>query len=190
MKSIMIALTLAAVGSVAFAQYDANTAVPGPEHDVALYANPDVPEYLEPLFSWPPGSFVDCGECAHFPCGMSSHWFLNGPYDESVDRSYGEQTHGCEPTGDCPTRHPQGTACDQTRDPDNPRTALSDSDKQMIWETGTAGIPSSLTELVETFGAEVVAYNPARDALQVRGCQGAIIMRAPRLISESVVTPS
>ena len=41
------------------------------------------------------------------------------------------------------------------------------------------GIPSALASLVEGFGEDVVAYNPSRNALQVRGCKGYIIMNIP-----------
>ena len=42
-----------------------------------LYADLGVPKYLEPVFSWPPRNFADCGECFQVGCTGSRHWFLN-----------------------------------------------------------------------------------------------------------------
>lgn len=119
MRSVMIAAMLATVGSLAFAEYDADVIVVASENGVVSYADLHVPMYLEPVFSWPPGSFYDCGTCSQ---------------------------EGCEP--------------------------------KMIWETTMKGTPSSLAATVDRLG-EVVAYNASRNALQVRGCQGSIIMSIP-----------
>lgn len=112
---------------------------------------------------------------------QNKHAFYNlYGFDSPVDRSYGEPTHLCwhevYSDGTCPQKHPQGgDVCDDEKDP---KMVLSDVEKHMLWDTGVMGTPSALADLVERFG-EVVAYNPSRTALQVRGCQGHIIMSIP-----------
>lgn len=175
MRSVMIAAMLATIGSLAFVEHDADVVVVASEHDVVSYAGLDVPVhlvpvYLEPVFSWPPGSFYDCGTCSQEDCESEEHSFRYNALDDNVDRSYDESTHDCE-EGWCADAHPEGTSCDSGM-------ALLDVDKQMIWETTMTGTPSSLAATVDRFG-EVVAYNASRNALQVHGCQGSIIMSIP-----------
>jgi len=170
MRSVMIAAMLATGGSLAFAEYDADVVVVASENEVVSYAGLDVPVYLEPVFSWPPGSFYDCGTCSQEDCESEEHSFRYNALDDNVDRSYDEPTHDCE-EGWCIDAHPEGTSCDSGM-------ALLDVEKQMIWETTITGTPSSLAATVDRFG-ELVAYNASRNAVQVRGCQGSIIMSIP-----------
>ncbi len=166
----MIATMLATAGSLAFAEDDADVVVVASVHEVVPHAGLDVPVYLEPVFSWPPGSFYDCGTCSQEDCESEEHSFYYSALDEDVDRSYDESTHDCE-EGWCVDAHPEGTSCDSGM-------ALLDVDRQMIWETTMTGTPSSLAATLDRFD-EVVAYNASRNALQVRGCQGSIIMSIP-----------
>ena len=177
MRSIMIVAMLAIVGSLAFAEHGADAVVGASEHEVLSYAGLDMPVYLAPVFSWPAGFFYDCGTCSQEDCEPGEHSFYYNALDDDVDRSYDEATHDCE-EGWCKDAHPEGRSCDSGM-------ALLDVDKQMIWEKTTRGTPSSLAAAVERFSA-VVAYNASRNALQVSGCQGSVIMSIPLSSAQGV----
>ena len=56
MRNIQIAAILGVFGILGFAESDTATEV-----FVGESGGFEVPEHLEPVLSWPPGSFVDCG---------------------------------------------------------------------------------------------------------------------------------
>ena len=176
MNSIIRSIAiLATVGSGGFAGYEANPSVPhewGPK--AVAYRELGVPDHLEPVYSRPLGNMSGCGTCSQGGCWSGYHSFMTG--DDGSDRAYGENSHDCK-FGWCGDAHPQ---CD------NLAMALDDVEKQRIWETATTGGPSSVADLLVSLDQEVVAYNGSRNACQVRGCEGAIIMSMPLSSAQGV----
>ena len=178
MNSIKITSILVTLVSAAFATYENITVAGGSEHEVVSYADPAAAERLDAVYSRPLSNVSDCGKCVAGGCRYGKHKFTYLTTTQP-DRSYEEGEHGCE-IGVCSIMHPESTLCTtQTM-------ALSDVEKQMIWDSATGDSSSSLADLLEAFGEEVVAYNGSRNAIQVRGCEGFIIMSIPLSNAQTV----
>lgn len=174
MNSIKFTSILVTVVSAAFAAYDDNiTIVGGSDHEFVPYADLNVPNHFHALYSWPLGHLSDCGRCAQSGCWSGRHRLSVGAVT-NPDRAYGEGDHGCQ-NGWCSEAHPESASCTTG----GGTTALSDADKQRIWDSAIGKTPSSLANIVEAFGEDAVAYNSSRNAIQVSGCDGSVIMSIP-----------
>lgn len=173
MNNFTITAILTIIGSVALANHKGNT----PDTmtpTVAPYRELGVPEHLEPVYSWPLGNVYECdGLCIQAACPAGQHVFLVDlpPGRKKLDKLDHGAHEECE-SGYCAVTHSQ---CD----PDDLAMTLSDVEMVMIWETATTGGPAALADLRGWTGKEVVTYNISRKAIQVRGCDGSMIMSIP-----------
>lgn len=116
------------------------------------------------------GAMWDCGYCSQFECGDESHSFQNfngnGP-----DRAYGEGTHGCQ-SGWCGAAHPP---CLTYAGLQISPGSLS----KVVWDIALGREPAETGAALPVGTSELVVQNSDRDALQVVGCTGEIILNAP-----------
>lgn len=132
--------------------------------------------YATPLIDSSPSSFDDCGFCNQEPCVPGEHKLSYS--QENLDRRHGETLHPCE-EGWCSQAHAQSEAC-----LDNPTfVGLSDDQKRQLWDAAVDGV-THLTSLMGDYG-NAVSYNAGRRALQVQGCDGAIILSIPLTLAQT-----
>lgn len=135
-----------------------------------------IPAYEMAVLQLPLGALEECGECGQGGCDSGFHYFLKWVIPQGSDRAYGEVTHDCD-WGFCSVAHPPTCESDTF--------ALADPiNRDRLWNAAAAGSPDELLKVAEEVGA-AISYNTDRQALQVAGCQGTVVLSLPLSVAQA-----
>lgn len=125
-----------------------------------------------PMLSIAPTSLEDCGFCFQSGCYAGRHTF--SPWEGGADESNGESHVTSCRSGWCSSAHPFQEDCLAEEEDD----LLADSDRLALWSVVEGGAPEDLARFAARF-PDGLRYNSQRQAVQVLGCSGVIVLSLP-----------